>query len=67
MTGNQIQWMLKVFQINTSYFTNMIENGGGTVVTISSMAVINPGLMGGVSILQQKQLLQLRWLQCDKN
>ncbi len=25
----------------------MIENGGGTIITISSMAALRPGLMGG--------------------
>ena len=37
-----------VFRLTQAILPNMIENGGGTVVTISSMAAINPGLMGGV-------------------
>ena len=37
-----------VYRLTQAILPNMIENGGGTVVTISSMAAINPGLMGGV-------------------
>ena len=37
-----------VYRLTQAIHPNMIENGGGTVVTISSMAAINPGLMGGV-------------------
>ena len=37
-----------VYRLTQAILRNMIENGGGTVVTISSMAAINPGLMGGV-------------------
>ena len=37
-----------VYRLSQAILPNMIENGGGTVVTISSMAAINPGLMGGV-------------------
>ena len=37
-----------VYRLTQAILPNMIENGGGSVVTISSMAAINPGLMGGV-------------------
>ena len=37
-----------VYRLTQAILPNMIENGGVTVVTISSMAAINPGLMGGV-------------------
>ena len=43
-----------VYRLTQAILPNMIENGGGTVVTISSMAAINPGLMGGVTYSSAK-------------
>ena len=37
-----------VYRLSQAIIPNMIENGEGTIVTVSSMAVVNPGLMGGV-------------------
>ena len=36
-----------VYRLTQSVLANMIERGAGTVVTVSSMAALNPGLMGG--------------------
>ena len=36
-----------VYRLTQSVLTNMIERGEGTVITVSSMAALNPGLMGG--------------------
>ena len=37
-----------VYLITQAVLPNMIEHGGGTIVTVSSVAGIRPGLMGGV-------------------
>jgi len=36
-----------VYRLTQAILPNMIDNGGGTVVTVSSMAALSPGLMGG--------------------
>jgi NADP-dependent 3-hydroxy acid dehydrogenase YdfG len=36
-----------VYRLTQSVLANMIERGEGTVITVSSMAALNPGLMGG--------------------
>ena len=36
-----------VYRLTQSVLDNMIEHGAGTVVTVSSMAALTPGLMGG--------------------
>ena len=36
-----------VYRLTQSVLGNMIERGEGTVITVSSMAALNPGLMGG--------------------
>ena len=36
-----------VYRLTQSVVGSMIERGGGTVITISSMAAIRPGLLGG--------------------
>ncbi len=36
-----------VYRLTQSVLGNMIEHGAGTVITVSSMAALNPGLMGG--------------------
>ncbi len=36
-----------VYRLTQSVLSNMIERGEGTVITVSSMAALNPGLMGG--------------------
>ena len=36
-----------VFRLTQSVMESMIARGGGTVITVSSMAAINPGLLGG--------------------
>tara|TARA_B110000438_G_scaffold101946_1_gene100855 strand:- start:15716 stop:16492 length:777 start_codon:yes stop_codon:yes gene_type:complete len=36
-----------VYRLTQAILPNMIDNGGGTVVTVSSMAALRPGLMGG--------------------
>ena len=36
-----------VYRLTQSVLANMIANGEGTVITVSSMAALNPGLMGG--------------------
>lgn len=36
-----------VYRLTQSVLGNMIERGEGTVITVSSMAAISPGLMGG--------------------
>ena len=35
-----------VYRLTQSVLGNMIERGEGTVITVSSMAAISPGLMG---------------------
>jgi NADP-dependent 3-hydroxy acid dehydrogenase YdfG len=37
-----------VYRLTQAILPNMIENGEGTIVTVSSMAAITPGLMGGI-------------------
>ena len=36
-----------VYRLTQAVLPNMIDNGGGTIVTVSSMAALSPGLMGG--------------------
>ncbi len=36
-----------VYRLTQSVLGNMVERGGGTVITVSSLAALNPGLMGG--------------------
>ena len=36
-----------VYRLTQSVLANMIARGEGTVITVSSMAALNPGLMGG--------------------
>ena len=36
-----------VYRLTQSVLANMVANGEGTVITVSSMAALNPGLMGG--------------------
>lgn len=36
-----------VYRLTQSVLGNMIERGEGTVITVSSMAALNPGLLGG--------------------
>jgi NADP-dependent 3-hydroxy acid dehydrogenase YdfG len=36
-----------VYRLTQAILPNMIDNGGGTIVTVSSMAALRPGLMGG--------------------
>lgn len=36
-----------VYRLTQSVLANMIERGEGTVITVSSLAALNPGLMGG--------------------
>lgn len=36
-----------VYRLTQSVVGNMIERGEGTVITVSSLAALNPGLMGG--------------------
>jgi NAD(P)-dependent dehydrogenase (short-subunit alcohol dehydrogenase family) len=36
-----------VYRLCQGVIPSMIENGGGTIITISSMAALRPGLMGG--------------------
>lgn len=36
-----------VYRLTQSVLANMIERGEGTVITVSSMAALNPGLLGG--------------------
>ena len=38
-----------VFQLCQAIIPSMIERGGGTVITVSSMAAIRPGLLGGAA------------------
>ena len=37
-----------VYRLTQALLASMIENGGGTVITVSSMAALNAGLLGGV-------------------
>jgi NADP-dependent 3-hydroxy acid dehydrogenase YdfG len=37
-----------VYRLTQAILPNMIKNGEGTIVTVSSMAAITPGLMGGI-------------------
>ncbi len=36
-----------VYRLTQSVLANMIDRGTGTVITVSSMAALNPGLLGG--------------------
>ena len=36
-----------VYRLTQSVLANMIDHGAGTVITVSSMAALNPGLLGG--------------------
>lgn len=36
-----------VYRLTQSVLANMIDRGAGTVITVSSMAALNPGLLGG--------------------
>ena len=38
-----------VYQLCQAIIPSMIERGGGTVITVSSMAAIRPGLLGGAA------------------
>ncbi|MBA31101.1 MAG: 3-oxoacyl-ACP reductase [Chloroflexi bacterium] len=43
-----------VFKLTQSVIENMIENKNGTIITVSSIAAINPGLLGGASYSSAK-------------
>ena len=43
-----------VFKITQSVIESMIENKNGTIITVSSVAAINPGLLGGASYSSAK-------------
>ena len=38
-----------VFKLTQSVIENMIDNKNGTIITVSSIAALNPGLLGGAS------------------
>ncbi|MBC63794.1 MAG: 3-oxoacyl-ACP reductase [Chloroflexi bacterium] len=43
-----------VFKLTQSVIENMIDNKNGTIITVSSIAALNPGLLGGASYSSAK-------------
>ena len=43
-----------VFKLTQSVIENMIDNKYGTIITVSSIAALNPGLLGGASYSSAK-------------